>query len=192
MAQEMAPRRLALITGASSGIGQAFARIAAANGFDLCLVARREDRLKAVIGELSAEFGIVGYALPADLCDPSSPETVISALKAQGRSVDVLVNNAGYSLRHVFSKTTLEDQARFIELTVKTPVAFSHLVLPAMLERGWGRIINIASIAAFSSGGKGHTLYPAGKSFLIKFSQSLSAETKPSGIHVTAVAPGFV
>jgi short-subunit dehydrogenase len=88
--------------------------------------------------------------------------------------------------------TPLKRQLSYIELSVTGPVALSHHVLPRMIERGFGRIINISSIAAFSSGGKGHTLYPASKSFLVKFSQSLNAEVSSKGVFVTAVCPGFV
>ncbi|MGF1544772.1 MAG: SDR family NAD(P)-dependent oxidoreductase [Parvularculaceae bacterium] len=184
--------KFALVTGASSGIGAAFARRAAAEGCDVGLVARRADRLEILAAELRADHDVEAMALPADLCEPAAPGKVVDAIAAAGRRVDVLVNNAGYSLRNVFAKTTLEQQRRFIELTVTAPVTFAHLVMPRMLEAGWGRIVNVSSITAFSSGGKGHTLYPAGKSFLVKFSQSLSAEARELGVCATAVTPAFV
>ncbi len=184
--------KFALVTGASAGIGVAFARLAASKGYDVGLVARRADRLEALAAELRAGHSVDALPIAADLCETTAPETIAARLEREGRPVDVLVNNAGYSLKNSFAATSLADHRRFIELTVTTPVALAHLFLKGMLARGWGRIINISSITAFSTGGKGHTLYPAGKSFLVKFSQSLSAEVAERGVKVTAVCPGFV
>ncbi len=185
-------RRLVLITGASSGIGAAFARIAAAKGFDVALVARREDRLHLLAIELASTYGVSVRFRSTDLCDPEAPNSICNWIKAEDRSVDVLINNAGYTIPQSFAATTLEQQLKYIELSVTGPVALTHHVLPGMMRRGWGRIINISSITAFSSGGKGHTLYPASKSFIVKFSQSLNAEVAEKGVFVTAVCPGFV
>jgi hypothetical protein len=183
-------RKLALITGASAGIGVAFARLAARRGCDVALAARRLDRLEALADELRAAHNIEAMAISADLCEPCSVDTIFKRIGPRG--VDILVNNAGYSLPNAFAHTGLDDQLRFLELMVSTPIAATHRALPHMLKMGWGRIINISSITAFSSGGKGHTLYPAAKSFLVKFSQSLNAEVSERGVNVTAVTPGFV
>jgi hypothetical protein len=183
-------RKLALVTGASAGIGVAFARLAAREGCDVALVARRADRLATLADELRSKHGVEATAIAADLCNSASPETIFERLGSRG--VDILVNNAGYSLPNAFAHTSLDDRLKFLELTVTTPIVIAHRALPHMLAQGWGRIINISSITAFSSGGKGHTLYPAAKSFLVKFSQSLSAEVGERGVHVTAVTPGFV
>ena len=185
-------RKLALITGASSGIGAAFARIAASKGFDVALVARREDRLQALARELTEKFNVTARFRTTDLCDPEAPNAICNWLSAAGCDVDVLVNNAGYSIPQSFAGTELSKQLNYIELSVTGPVALSRHVMPGMIGRGWGRIINISSITAFSSGGKGHTLYPASKSFIVKFSQSLNAEVASRGVFVTAVCPGFV
>ena len=185
-------RKFALITGASSGIGAAFAHVAAAKGFDLALVARREDRLQSLAVELISKYGVSVRFRSTDLCDPQAPDAICNWIMADERSVDVLVNNAGYSIPQSFAATPLERQLKYIELSVTGPVALSRHVLPGMISRGWGRIINISSITAFSSGGKGHTLYPASKSFVVKFSQSLNAEVAEKGVFVTAVCPGFV
>ncbi len=185
-------RRLALITGASSGIGAAFARLAAAKGFDVALVARREERLEQLARELAAKYDITARFRSTDLCDPEAPNAVCNWLKSASRGVDILINNAGYSIPQPFAATPLERQLNYIELSVTGPVALSRHVLPDMIARGFGRIINISSITAFSSGGKGHTLYPASKSFIVKFSQSLNAEVAAKGVFVTAVCPGFV
>lgn len=185
-------RKLALITGASSGLGVAFARHAASKGFDVALVARREDRLQQLASELSSQFGVAARFRSTDLCDPESPNAICNWMMAAGRKIDVLVNNAGYSIPQSFVATPLEQQLKYIELSVTGPVALSRHILPGMIENGWGRIINVSSITAFSSGGKGHTLYPASKSFIVKFSQSLNAEVASKGVHVTAVCPAFV
>lgn len=184
-------RRLALITGASSGIGAAFARRAALNGCDVALVARRVARLEALAEEVRRS-GIEALVAPADLSEPGAVDVVMDAVVASGRTVDILVNNAGYSLPRKFAATAWDDQRKFMQVTALAPAAFAHRVLPAMRKNRWGRIINISSITAFSSGGAGHTLYPAAKSFLVKFSQSLNAEVARDGVRVTAVCPGFV
>jgi len=110
----------------------------------------------------------------------------------RGRTVDCLINNAGYSIPQGFVDVPIEKQQAFLELTVTTPITLAHGLIKAMIKQGWGRIINISSITALSSGGKGHTLYPASKAFLVKFSQSLNAELHEKGINVTAVLPAFV
>ncbi len=183
-------RPFAVITGASSGIGTAFARRAAKEGFDVALVARRLERLKSLCAEISRDCGVRALPLDVDLAAPGAAAEVMSRLN--GQVVDLLVNNAGHSIANGFAHTKFEEQRKFLDLMVTTPVALSHAVIPGMISRGAGRIINISSITAFSSGGKGHTLYPAAKSFLVKFSQSLSAELRERGIKITAVCPGFV
>ncbi len=185
-------RRLALITGASSGIGAAFARLAAQNGFDIALVARREDKLNALARVLEVDHGVRVHVRAVDLCNPQSTTAIGDWLDSERLSVSALVNNAGYTIPGGFSSTTLKQQLDYVELAVTGPVTLTHYCLKGMLNRGFGRIINISSITAFSSGGKGHTLYPASKSFIVKFSQSLNAEVARRGVHVTAVCPGFV
>ena len=185
-------RKLALVTGASSGIGAGFVRHAAEQGFDVALCARRLDRLEALADEVRAEFGIDAFAIKADLSEETTPLAIMEAIGARGRQIDMLVNNAGFSIQHGFADTTLEQQKKFLAVTVEAPMALTHLALGPMLKKGWGRIINVSSITAFSHGGKGHTLYPAGKSFLVKFSQSLNEETRARGVHVSAVCPLFV
>lgn len=181
--------KLALITGASSGIGEAFARLAASKGYDLALVARRETRLQELAGQLK---DVTSYIWPVDLCANNAHADIVERIVGAGRTVDVLVNNAGYSIPPAFAVTPLADQLKYIELAIAGPVALTHYCVQGMLKKRWGRIINISSITAFSTGGKGHTLYPASKSFVVKFSQSLNAEIAEKGVHVTAVCPGFV
>ncbi len=183
--------RYALVTGASSGIGAAIARLAAQRGFDVGLVARRADRLEALAVELRAA-GVQSDVFATDLSTVGSAEALAAQVLAKREQVHMLVNNAGATVPKGFAGTTFEQQRAFLELTVSAPAALIHACLPSMLAQRWGRIINISSIAALSSGGKGNTLYPAGKSFLLKFSQSLNAEVKDRGVQVTAVLPGFV
>jgi len=185
-------RKYALVTGASSGIGAAFAREAARAGFDVGLSARRKDRLDELAAQLRTQYGVLVDVFCGDLCLPDAGPVLLAQVAEAGRQVDVLINNAGYSIPAGFAQTSLAEQQAFLELTIGTPVALAHGVLPHMLARNWGRILNISSITALSSGGKGHTLYPAGKAFLLKFSQSLHAEISPRGVYVSAVLPGFV
>jgi uncharacterized protein len=187
----MNERRYALITGASSGIGMAMARLLATKGFDLGLVARRAERLEALAADLRA-LGAEADVFVADLSVSGAAMRLADEAKAKRARVDVLVNNAGATVTKGFVGASLDEQLAFLELTVVTPTALARALLPAMLTQNWGRIINISSIAALSSGGKGNTLYPAGKSYLLKFSQSLNAEVKDRGVFVTAVLPGFV
>lgn len=184
--------RYALVTGASSGIGAAIARRAAARGYSVGLAARRRPRLEALAEELRKTAGVEADVFEADLARRGSAERLAHAVFSAGRRPDMLVNNAGFSVAKSFAAVSLAEQESFLELTVTTPVALAHALLPPMIDRGFGRIINISSITAISSGGKGHTLYPAAKAFLLKFSQSLAAEVAHKGVKVTAVLPGFV
>ncbi|MGD9980951.1 MAG: SDR family NAD(P)-dependent oxidoreductase [Hyphomonadaceae bacterium] len=187
----MTDRRYALITGASSGIGAAMARLAVARGADVGLAARRQDRLDALAQELVAR-GAEADVFAADLAQHGAAERLAAQVNARGRQPDMLINSAGVTITKGYAGTTWQEQRAFLELMISAPAALTHAFLPSMLARRWGRIINISSIAALSSGGKGNTLYPAGKSFLLKFSQSLNAEVRERGVHVTAVLPGFV
>jgi len=185
------PPRTALVTGASAGIGAAFAEVLAAHGFDLVLTARRRDRLEALARELTDRHGRRVMVEPADLADRDAPRRLVEAIAGQGIAVDVLVNNAGYAVAGSYRRTTWTQQADFIQVMVTAPCELVHRLLPAMIERGYGRIINVASLAGLVPASAGQTLYAASKAFLIKFSQSLALEVAPYGVHVTAVCPGF-
>jgi short-subunit dehydrogenase len=183
--------RTALITGASAGIGSEFARELARQGFDLALVARRHERLEALGAELSRDHGVRTRAIAEDLADPAAPARIFAALEHEGVSVDMLVNNAGGGVRHTFRRASWSEHAALIQVQVTAAAQLTHLCLPAMLERGYGRIVNMASLAGLLPGAPTSTLYPAAKSFLVKFSESLSAELWGSGVHVCAVCPGM-
>jgi short-subunit dehydrogenase len=184
-------RRLALVTGASAGIGAAFAKILASHGYDVALTARRAERLEALAEEIRLRHGGEALTLPADLADPAAPAKLLADLAAQGRTVDALINNAGYGLAGSYATTRWEDQARFIQVMVTAPCELAHRALPGMIERRFGRIVNVASLAGLVPPSAGHTLYGAAKAFLVRFSQSLHLEGGPMGVHVSALCPGF-
>lgn len=184
-------RRLALVTGASAGIGAAFARVLAARGYDLALTARRTERLEQLAAELRAAHGTEAFVVTADLARPEAPQRVLDEIAARGRPVDALVNNAGYGLTGAFAVTSWADQQAFLQVMVTAPCEFSHKVTPGMVERGFGRIVNVASVAGLVPGAAGHTLYAGAKSLMIKASQSLHLEAAAYGVHVTALCPGF-
>ena len=183
-------RPLALITGASAGIGEAFARAYAQRGYDVALVARRADRLETLAAELRAAHGVEAYAITQDLAEFGAEVRVMEKLSAFGRSADVLVNNAGFSIAQDFAGVQWERQRDFLMTMVVSAAGLAHLVIPGMVARGRGTIINVASIAGFAPGVAGHSLYPAAKSFAIKFSEALDAELRGKGVRVTAVCPG--
>jgi short-subunit dehydrogenase len=184
-------RRLALVTGASAGIGAAFARLLAARGHDLALSARRAERLEALAAELRGRHGVSVLVAPADLAEPAGPQRILDQIAADGRAVDILINNAGYGLPGGYAGTRWADQQAFLQVMVTAPCELAHKTLPGMVEGGYGRIVNVASVAGLAPGAAGHTLYAGAKSLMIKFSQSLHLEAAPHGVHVTALCPGF-
>ena len=187
----MTPKRTALITGASAGIGQAFAEQLAARDYDLVLCARRQERLRQLGDKLQHAHRIQARVIACDLADPLSPSRIVEELAAESVHVDTLVNNAGFGLAGHYAKTRWEDQRAYLNLMVYAVAELTHRLLPAMVERGHGRIINVASLAGLVPGSRGNTLYSASKSFMIKMSESLALELDGSGVHVTAVCPGF-
>jgi short-subunit dehydrogenase len=187
-------RRLCLITGASAGIGAEFARQYAALGWDVALTARREDRLISLADDIRETHGVHAICIVQDLARANSADKIITALSVQGRHVDALVNNAGYGLPGTFFNTSWKSQAEFLRVLYTAPIELAHKVLPGMADRGYGRIINVASLAGYAPGSNGHTLYASVKAGLIKFSESLNAECdafEGADIHCTALCPGF-
>jgi short-subunit dehydrogenase len=192
MNEPFAPARpLALVTGASAGLGAAFARAYAARGLDLVLVARRADRLEALARELTDAHGIEAMALPADLSRFEAHLPLMAQIAARGRTVDVLVNNAGFGIPQSFAGVAWDRQRDFLMTLVVNPCGLAHAVIPGMAAHGRGAIINVASLAAFAPGVAGNSLYPGAKNLMVKFSQALDAEYRAKGIKVTAVCPGF-
>lgn len=184
------PRPVALITGASAGIGAALARVHAEMGWDLILTARREAPLRALAGEL-ARMGAAATVLTEDLADPAAPRRLFEAVAERGLAVDGLVNNAGYSRTEGFLNTDPADHRAMIQVMLAAPVELARLFATAMVERGYGRILNVASLAGQMPATGGDTLYGPIKSFLIKASQGLHLELRGTGVHVTALCPGY-
>lgn len=184
-------RRLVLITGASSGIGLAFARTYAANGWDVAVTARRAERLDKLVEEIRLRFGVEAYALPADLADASAAEALQTGILALGRVVDGLVNNAGYGQPGGFLGNTLEQHKAFLQVMLHAPMELCHRFLPGMIEQKFGRIVNVASVAGYLPASPGDTMYGPVKTFLTRFSQSLHLEVRDHGVHVSALCPGW-
>ncbi|MET9696403.1 SDR family oxidoreductase [Streptomyces sp. NPDC006529] len=180
-------RTTVLITGASAGLGAAFARGFAAKGCDLVLVARDKDRLGALAQELHREFGAEVEVLPADLLDPARCAAVEERLADAGRPVDVLVNNAGFGLPAPFPYSPVEDEERMLDLLVKVPMRLTHAVLPGLRERRRGAVLNVSSVAGLLPTGT----YGAAKAWVTAFSESLRVDMAPYGVRVLAVVPGF-
>jgi short-subunit dehydrogenase len=187
----LTPRRIALVTGASAGIGEAFAEVFAAQGFDLAITARREAKLRAVQARLREKYGVRVEVLVEDLEDPAAPARLCAELERRGLKIDVLVNNAGYGVPGSYVASGWDVHQRFLQIMVIAVAELTHRLLPAMIERRYGRIINVASLAGLVPAPAGHTLYAAVKAFLIKFSESLGHEVRRHDVHVTAVCPGF-
>ena len=183
--------RWALVTGASAGIGAAFARELAGRGVSLVLTARRLDRLEELAAELKSKHGIAVECIAADLAKPTAPAALCAEIERRGLAVDILINNAGYGVGGHFESQPWPTHADFLQVMVTAPCELVHKLLPGMQQRGYGRIINVASLAGLVPGSAGHTLYGASKAFLIKFSQSLALENTGRGVNVCAVCPGF-
>ncbi|MFN3958446.1 MAG: SDR family NAD(P)-dependent oxidoreductase [Parvularculaceae bacterium] len=183
--------RWALVTGASAGIGEAFAEALAARGANLILTARRADRLAVLASRLAAAHGIETVTIGADLARPEGPGEIAAAIAAAEKPVDILVNNAGYGQPGHFEDVAWTTHRDFIELMMTSYAHLVHLFLPGMQANGYGRIINVASVAGLVPGAAGHTLYGAVKAFLVSFSQSLAAENIDKGVRVSALCPGF-
>ena len=192
MAPSPETSRTALVTGASAGIGAAVAREYARRGWDVALAARRAEPMEALADELRASHGVRAEVFAgADLFDPETPARLYGEVVARMGTVDGLVNNAGYGHPGRYLASPWEDHARFIQLMLTAPSQLAHLASASMKARGFGRIMNVASLAGHLPGTDGHTLYAAVKSYLVKFSQSLNAELKGTGVYVSALCPGF-
>ncbi|MFG2337840.1 SDR family NAD(P)-dependent oxidoreductase [Streptomyces yangpuensis] len=176
-----------LITGASAGLGAAFARGFAAKGCDLVLVARDKDRLGAVADALAREYGTASEVLPADLLDPADLDEVARRLADRTRPVDILVNNAGFGLPAPFPYSPVEDEERMLDLLVKVPLRLTHAALPGLRERRRGGVVNVSSVAGLLPTGT----YGAAKAWVTAFSESLRVDMEPYNVRVLAVVPGF-
>jgi len=177
----------ALVTGATAGIGAAFARLVAREGYDVVLVARTAERLDAMATELETSVRVKTEVIVADLTTKDGMAAVERRLADATRPVEVLINNAGFGLRDSFQVAPIDDEQRQLNLLVTAPLRLVHAALPGMLARGRGFVINVGSVAAFIPA----NTYSAAKSWLTLFSESLHQQLQGSGVRVTVVAPGY-
>lgn len=186
------PGRWAVVTGASSGIGEAFARTLAARGMSTVLVARREERLRELAAELRSGYapGVQAEVVAADLGEPGAPERAWQAA-TEGRSIHLLVNNAGFGIAGRLDRLPRERQAQMVDLNCRAVLELAHLALGPMRERGEGGIINVASVAAFQPIPRFAT-YAASKAFVLSLSEALWDENRRAGVRVLALCPGAV
>ena len=186
---------LALVTGASSGIGEAYAERLAGDGWDLVLVARRHDRLQEVAARLTGAHGVAVRVLDTDLADRGGLEELCAEIATL--PLGLLVNNAALAHYMPFSELPADRATEVVELNVLAPVRLARAALPGMLERGEGAIVNLASLLAFSGSWEApflpqRALYASSKSFLVTFTQILAAELRDTGVRVQVVCPGVV
>lgn len=180
----------AIITGATAGIGNAFARRLAADGYDLELVARDRERLETVAGQLRSAHGVQVEPIVADLSTEEGRERVADTV-ANGQSVDLLVNNAGLSLNTPFLRSTPEKEAQLLSVNVQAVMRLTLAALPGMVERRHGGVVNVSSVSGFGAAMPGST-YPASKAWVTNFSESVGLSVAPFGVRVMALCPGYV
>ena len=182
--------KTALITGASSGIGFELAKLFAKDGWKLVLVAREKNTLQKAARELEKNYGAKNtLVIACDLSEAKTPRKIFGTLKRSKISLDALVNNAGFATYGKFTETDLQKQLQMLQVNINSLVEMTGLFLPQMLERKSGRILNLASTAAFQPGPL-MAAYYASKSFVLSFSEALSEELEGSGVSVTALCPG--
>lgn len=177
----------ALVTGASSGIGAELAKLCAADGYPVILVARSRDRLSALAAELTRRHGVVARALEADLADPEAPKAIID--QTLGADLDILINNAGFGLHGPLAESDWEADASLIQVNITALAHLTRLYLPDMLRRRTGRILNVASTAAYVPGPL-MAMYYASKAFVLSFSEAVANEVRGTGVTVTVLCPG--
>jgi hypothetical protein len=185
------PDRTCLVTGASSGIGAVIARLLAARGLGVTLVARREDRLRLLADELSGQHGVRAEIITADLTDAASRSRIATELEDRSLLVNVLVNNAGFSTMGPVYRSDPERELALVRTDVEAVVHFCSLFLAGMVERRSGAVLNVASTAAFQPL-PGQAAYGASKAFVLSYSHALRGELRSKGVTVTALCPGPV
>jgi short-subunit dehydrogenase len=182
-------KNYALISGASEGLGNEFAEILAADGYNLLLTARNSLRLRRIQERLTARYRVKVKIVALDLSRPDAPEEIFEYSIKNGITIDLLINNAGFGNYGYFADTDIETEISMINLNIGALTKMCKLFLPAMIGRGFGRIMNVASTASFFPGPK-MSVYYATKSYVLSFSESLNAELKKHNISVTAFCPG--
>ncbi len=179
----------ALVTGASSGLGAAFARLLAARGADLIITARRADNLAALAAELTKQHGVEVHVVALDLSEPGAPGKLFAETEGAGRAIDVLVNNAGGGIHQYFVDTEWDRIARQIQLNLVTLTELTHLFAKAMLGRGRGHVLNVASIGAYTPSPT-YATYSATKAFVRDFTEALAYELRDTPVRVCCLCPG--
>jgi short-subunit dehydrogenase len=179
----------ALITGASSGIGRSLARLFARDGYALVLVARRGSVLEELAAELSRDHGVAVRVMPVDLAAPDAAMRLFGDLQRGGVEVDVLVNNAGFGMQGAFAALPVDRQVQMIHLNITALTALTRLLLPSMLERAGGGVLNVGSTAGFQPG-PFMAVYYATKAYVVSFSEALADELSGSGLRISCLAPG--
>jgi hypothetical protein len=182
-------KKTALITGASSGIGYEFAKLFARNGYNLVLIARSNQKLMQIADELKENFGIAVKIITKDLSLPTSPTEIFHEVQQASIRVDILVNNAGFATYGLFAETSLETELKMLQVNVVALTHLTKLFLQEMLKHKQGKILNVASTAAFQPGPL-MAVYYATKSYVLSFSEAIANELNGSGITVTALCPG--
>jgi len=181
--------RTALVTGGSGGIGFEIAKVLARKGFDLVLVARKRDTLEAAAGQLEGKYGARVHVFAADLRRPDAPQAIFDFLHNENIPIEVLVNNAGFGLGGEFADTELRRELDMIQVNIAALTHLTKLFLPSMLKRKSGRVLNVASTAAFQPGPL-MAVYYATKAYVLSFSEALAEELRHGGVTVTALCPG--
>ena len=189
MLEPNADRPLALVTGASSGIGSVFCRRLAAGGFALAMVSRDEKAMQALAATLDQDYGTPALILPVDLAEPGAAAEVMRRLAEKALAVEILINNAGFGKGGMFHQQAEEEIAGMVMVNIRAATEFARAVLPEMVARGHGRILNVASTAAFMPGPL-MAVYFASKAYLLSWSEAVSEELRGSGVTVTALCPG--
>lgn len=182
-------RKVALVTGASAGLGEQFAQCFARDGHDVILVARTASRLEALAARLEQEHQVKAHVIAADLGRPEAPQRIFEEVRTRGLEVEFLVNNAGFGSTGAFLEQDLGREAEMVEVNCTALLKLTHLFARPMKERGRGRILNVASTAGFQPGPYMATYY-ATKAFVVSFSEALAHELKGSGVTVTCHCPG--
>ena len=183
--------RTALVTGASSGIGMAMSRLLAAKGYDIVIVARRKQRLEDLRAELESQWAVRAHVIVADLSLDDSPHNIVHELENMRVDIDFLVNNAGYTDLGAYADLPWDVHQRRLRVLALSTLELTHRMLPGMVARGWGRIINVASIAGVFIATPRDVLYSASKALVHRFTEGIAAEYAGLGIHCTASLPGF-
>lgn len=182
-------RPVALITGASGGIGLELARLCAKGGHDVILVARSQAKLEEIAKYLSGMYQVRVEIIVADLSDPEAPQAIMEEVARRGLGVDVLVNNAGFGQWGLFGRADLDRQLAMVQVNVVALMQLTRLALPRMVSQRRGRILNVASTAGFAPGPL-MAVYYATKAFVVSFTEAIAQELKGTGITVTALCPG--